>query len=87
MLGFPMRPTLLSRCLRAGLFRLGHIGRRLGQAGYLMVGMPDYQTYVEHMRRCHPDRIVMSYPEFFRDRQQARYGGGKDGKGRPVRCC
>jgi uncharacterized short protein YbdD (DUF466 family) len=26
----------------------------------------------------------MSYEEFFRERQDARYGGGK---GRPIRCC
>ena len=39
----------------------------------LMVGVPDYQTYVDHRRAVHPDLPVMTYPEFFRDRQQARY--------------
>jgi len=38
---------------------------------------------VEHMRRHHPDQPVMSYVEFFRDRENARYGG----KGRVGRCC
>ena len=77
--------TLLNaaRCQRLWR-RLKHMGIRLRQVGYLMVGMPDYDNYVEHMRRCHPEQPVMSYSEFFRDRQQARYGGGK---GRPVRCC
>ncbi len=48
----------------------------------LMVGVPSYQTYVDHMRRKHPESLPMSYPEFVRDRQAARFGG----KGSP-RCC
>jgi uncharacterized short protein YbdD (DUF466 family) len=39
-----------------------------------MVGMPDYDTYVEHMQTKHPDKPVMSYEVFFRERQEARYG-------------
>jgi len=49
-----------------------------------MVGFPDYDTYVEHMKRIHPDRAVMTYPEFFRERQLARYGAN-GAKG--FRCC
>jgi uncharacterized short protein YbdD (DUF466 family) len=64
--------------------RLKAFGKLLGQAGRMLVGMPDYDNYVEHMRNRHPDQPVMSYEAFFRERQQARYGGGK---GRPVRCC
>lgn len=48
----------------------------------LMVGVPSYDAYVEHMRRNHPDRAAMSYAEFVRDRQRARFGGN----GSP-RCC
>jgi len=51
-------------------------GRYLGQALRLMVGLPDYDTYVAHMRRQHPDRPVMTYEQFFRERQNARYGTG-----------
>ena len=51
-------------------------GKYLGQAMRLMVGLPDYETYVTHAREVHPDRPVMSYEEFFRERQAARYGGG-----------
>ena len=51
-------------------------GRYLGQALRLMVGVPDYETYVAHMRATHPDRLVMTYEEFFRERQNARYGAG-----------
>lgn len=57
------------------------VGRYLGQTMRLMVGVPDYQTYLEHMSRTHPERTPMTYEEFFRERQQARYGG-KLGK-----CC
>ena len=34
------------------------------QGARLMVGFPDYDTYVEHMRRTHPGAAVMTYPEF-----------------------
>ncbi|XBG33292.1 YbdD/YjiX family protein [Pseudomonas sp. 13.2] len=54
---------------------LGRLGKYLGQAARLMVGMPDYDNYVEHMQKTHPDKPVMSYEAFFRERQEARYGG------------
>jgi uncharacterized short protein YbdD (DUF466 family) len=50
----------------------------------LMVGIPDYETYVEHRRSFHPDQPIMSYEQFFRDRQDARYAVGK---GRFRGCC
>ena len=50
----------------------------------LMVGIPDYQTYVEHRRTFHPDQPIMTYEEFFRDRQDARYAVGR---GRFRGCC
>jgi uncharacterized short protein YbdD (DUF466 family) len=64
--------------------RIGAIGKGLAQGARLMVGVPDYEHYVAHMRSRHPELPVMSYEAFFRERQQARYGGGKGG---PVRCC
>jgi uncharacterized short protein YbdD (DUF466 family) len=57
-------------------------GRYLGQALRLMVGLPDYENYVAHVRRTHPGQTPMSYEEFFRERQSARYGG----RGR-IGCC
>ncbi len=60
---------------------LNKMGRYLGQSLRLMVGLPDYQTYVAHMESTHPDREPMSYEEFFRERQEARYGGGQG------KCC
>ncbi len=49
----------------------------------LMVGVPNYDAYVAHVSRTHPGQPVMTYAEFFRDRQDARYGGSKGG----FRCC
>ena len=37
----------------------------------------------QQLQKSHPDQRVMSYEEFFRERQEARYGG----KGRVGRCC
>lgn len=47
----------------------------------LAVGVPDYEAYLAHLRRHHPEREPPSYASFFRERQDARYGKGR------VRCC
>ena len=49
---------------------LAKAGKYLGQAAKLMIGMPDYDNYVEHMRVNHPDQTPMTYEEFFRERQE-----------------
>ncbi len=54
------------------------------QTARLMVGVPDYDTYVAHRRACHPGEPVMSYVEFYRERQNARYACEK---GRFKGCC
>jgi len=48
----------------------------------MMVGVPDYDSYALHMRTHHPGQPVMTRTQFFRDRQEARYGGKNGGK-----CC
>ena len=50
----------------------------------LMVGVPDYDRYVHHRQQMHPGEPVMSYEEFFKERQNSRYcvNGGKIS-----RCC
>ena len=50
----------------------------------LMIGVPDYETYVAHRQANHPGQPIMTYVEFFRERQQARYAIGK---GRFRGCC
>lgn len=70
-----------------GLAQLGDeldkAGRYLGQTLRLMVGLPDYDVYLAHMQATHPGQPAMSYAEFFRDRQDARFGA----KGGVGRCC
>lgn len=56
--------------------------RLLRQTARLMVGMPDYDAYLRHMLTHHPDQPAMDRTQFFRDRQEARYGGKNGGK-----CC
>jgi uncharacterized short protein YbdD (DUF466 family) len=46
-----------------------------------MIGVPDYDTFVAHLRARHPERPVPTYAEFFRERQEARY------RGTGGRCC
>lgn len=50
----------------------------------LMVGVPDYDAYVRHMRDAHPHAPVMTYEAFFRERQASRYGANG---GKISRCC
>jgi uncharacterized short protein YbdD (DUF466 family) len=50
----------------------------------LMVGVPDYETYVAHRRQAHPGEPVMTYEDFFRERQASRYG---ENGGKISRCC
>jgi len=54
------------------------------QMARLMVGIPDYETYVRHRRTNHPGEPVMTYEEFFIERQTARYAVEK---GRLRGCC
>jgi uncharacterized short protein YbdD (DUF466 family) len=56
-------------------------GRYLTQSLRLMVGVPDYGSYLAHHQATHPERPAMSYEEFFRERQAARYGA------RVGKCC
>ena len=68
--------------MRRWLHGLRRLAAGLAQAARLACGVPDYEAYRQHMRRAHPDQPVMDYASFFRDRQQARYGGRGGG-----RCC
>ncbi|MBV8034925.1 YbdD/YjiX family protein [Roseateles sp.] len=56
-------------------------GRYLTQSLRLMVGVPDYGSYLAHHQATHPEREPMSYEEFFMERQAARYSA------RVGKCC
>lgn len=57
------------------------VGKYLGQAARLMVGVPDYDAYVQHMKITHPEQVPMTYEEFYKNRVEARYGG------KNAKCC
>ena len=46
-----------------------------------IIGVPDYERYLEHMRTHHPDAVPLNRDEFLRSRLEDRYS-------RPgSRCC
>lgn len=62
------------RSARSRLERAACVVRRV-------IGVPDYDRYVSHMRMHHPDARPMARDEFIRERQADRYS-------RPgSRCC
>ncbi|MDQ0219124.1 YbdD/YjiX family protein [Peribacillus cavernae] len=50
----------------------------------LLVGVPSYETYVEHMQVHHPGKHVKNRKEFFCEAQEERFNA-KGGK--ISRCC
>ena len=42
------------------LDELGKLGSYLGQTARLMVGLPDYDNYLNHMEKTHPDQAAMT---------------------------
>lgn len=64
-------------------------GRRGGEAmghGVLaavrrVLGMPDYEAYLAHLRAHHPGCRLPSEKEYFEEFVRAKYSGG------PTRCC
>jgi uncharacterized short protein YbdD (DUF466 family) len=54
---------------------------KAAQSARLAIGVPDYRTYLAHRHAHHPNEPLMSYKEFFRERQAARYRRGSS------RCC
>lgn len=50
-------------------------------AARFAVGVPDYDTYLHHMRMRHPEQTPMRYEAFFAERLAARYRPGRN------RCC
>lgn len=72
--------TLASTAARAWN-KLRFLYKRSDRFFHLLVGMPSYDKYVEHMRTKHPEREIKSQKEFFKEALEARYNGGVN------RCC
>ncbi len=47
----------------------------------LLVGVPHYEAYLEHMASAHPDQKSMSRDEFYRETLERKYGKNSS------RCC
>jgi uncharacterized short protein YbdD (DUF466 family) len=58
------------------------VAKRVRETAHLMVGVPDYDTYLVHMAATHPDATPMTRAAFWREREAARFG-----QGRGLRCC
>jgi uncharacterized short protein YbdD (DUF466 family) len=54
---------------------------RIATALRQVVGAPDYQRYVAHVRTCHPGGVPLGWDEFYRARLEERYN--KPG----AKCC
>lgn len=63
------------------LARAGQALRRAADVVRRVVGVPDYEIYLAHVREMHPDREPMSRAEFEKSRLHDKYS-------RPgQRCC
>jgi uncharacterized short protein YbdD (DUF466 family) len=80
----PDLQALFDRSAKATLSAAGTAAYWTTRTARLMIGVPDYETYVAHRRANHPQEPIMSYEEFFRERQRARYAIGN---GRFRGCC
>ncbi len=64
--------------------KLKAFGKCVCDGARLMIGQGDYAAYAAHVTRTHPDQAPMSEREFFRNRENARFGvGNRNG----FRCC
>lgn len=55
--------------------------RLAARAARLVAGAPDYERYLAHVRRRHPQAVPLTRDAYARDRERARYD-------RPgARCC
>ena len=46
-----------------------------------IVGMPDYQAHIAHLRAAHPERSLPTERQYFDEYLKGRYESG------PTRCC
>jgi uncharacterized short protein YbdD (DUF466 family) len=70
--------------IKSGTIFVKRIVGDVTKSARLMIGVPDYDAYVAHRNRVHPGEPVMSYEQFFRERQASRYG---ENGGKISRCC
>ncbi len=64
--------------------RLEAFGKCVCDGARLMVGQGNYAAYVAHAQARHPDKPPMSERDYFRNRENARFGVGNTNG---FRCC
>ena len=64
--------------------RMRTLSKCVCDSARLMVGQGDYGVYADHVRRTHPGQAPMTELEFFRNRENARFGVGNTSG---FRCC
>ena len=69
-----MRAKLV--CMGDILKSLISIYKKSDRFFHLLVGMPSYDKYLEHMRINHPDKIPKTQKEFFKEAMDKKYGPG-----------
>ena len=47
----------------------------------MILGVPDYQQYKQHMQKNHPDQIMFTEIEYLVNRQNSKFDGASRG------CC
>jgi uncharacterized short protein YbdD (DUF466 family) len=47
--------------------------RRIVRVARTVIGVPDYDRYLAHVRVAHPERTPLSRDEFMRQRMETRY--------------
>lgn len=66
--------------MRLDLSRPLSLWRHAGRFGAMLVGVPDYDAYVAHVRERHPELVPMTREQFVRSRMEARLGAKTPGK-------
>jgi len=67
-------PRSRSEGLLLAVGEISRLWRRTVQTVRLITSyVPDYEVYIAHRRAHHSAEPIMSYAEFFRERQRARY--------------
>ncbi|MGX2982336.1 KCU-star family selenoprotein [Helicobacter sp. 23-1045] len=72
----------MKREIKELIGRISRLYRRSDRFFHLLVGLPSYDKYIEHMENHHPDRTPKSRKEFFKECIEKKYGAGGGGK-----CC
>ncbi|TLD96085.1 YbdD/YjiX family protein [Helicobacter jaachi] len=71
-----MKKEAASRLWRRWWAKIKSLYRRSDRVLHLLVGMPSYDKYLEHMRIHHPNTPPKTQKEFFAQALEAKYGAG-----------